>query len=98
MPTEAGYNHCMSVGVVYETHSISVDNERGIATGGWKGRSPVPGERRRGVWASGGAMMASLRCSPRIFAARSRPSRSHSPGLTSRFIATGGFASATTDR
>ena len=37
MPTEAGYNHCMSVGVVYETHSISVDNERGIATGWLEG-------------------------------------------------------------
>jgi broad specificity phosphatase PhoE len=37
MAAEAGYNHCMSVSVVYETHSISVDNERGIATGWLEG-------------------------------------------------------------
>src|SRR6266508_3883045 len=55
MAAEAGYNHCMSVSVVYETHSISVDNERGIATGWLEGalseagraQARRLGERRR---------------------------------------------------
>jgi 2,3-bisphosphoglycerate-dependent phosphoglycerate mutase len=41
-----GYNPCVSVHVVYETHSTSVDNERGVATGWLDGELSATGREQ----------------------------------------------------
>ena len=60
----------MSIGIVFETHALSEDNERGVATG-WLPGPPRPARPRQrgGRWAGDDATTASPPCSPPICAA-----------------------------
>jgi bisphosphoglycerate-dependent phosphoglycerate mutase len=54
----------MAIQIVFETHSISEDNEHGIATGWHDGQLS-----ERGRMVSADVMMASRQCSPQILGA-----------------------------
>ena len=85
----------MTVHVVFETHSLSVDNERGIATGWLDGTLSEEGAAWPRSWESADAAR-STPSSPRTSAARSR--RRSGPSAARRFRPTEmpGCGSATT--
>lgn len=69
----------MSIEIVFETHALSQDNERDIATGWRPGALSVRGRHNAADMAGDDAMTASLRSSALICAEQARLRRSRSP-------------------
>jgi broad specificity phosphatase PhoE len=86
----------MSVDVVFETHSTSVDNEHGIATGWLEGSLSEAGKLQAESLGDRRRVDRLDAFSRRTCDGRRRLRRSRSPAVRSRSTATGVSASATT--